>query len=67
LIRAQLAFVRRLVALVGDAVPLIGDQLSPHLLCFTNHEYVLATVEVGATPIRFAPGVGLSTIDHNQP
>ena len=73
-IRAALTFVGRLVALVGDAVsfvgdavPLICDELSPHLLGFTNRERVLATVEVGTMPIRFAPGTGLSAIDHNQP
>ena len=73
-IGAPLALVRRLIArvgdavsFVGDAVPFVGDELSPHLLGFTNPERVLATVEVGTMPIRFAPGTGLSAIDHNQP
>jgi hypothetical protein len=73
-IRAALTLVGRLVALVGDAVsfvgdavPLIGNQLSPRLLCFTNRECVLTPVEIGAAPIRFTPGTGLSAIDHNQP
>ncbi|SHW20353.1 hypothetical protein [Mycolicibacterium phocaicum] len=73
-IGAPLALVRRLIALVGDAVslvgdavPFIGDPIAPRLFCFTNCERALSAVEVGATPIRFAPGTGLSAIDHNQP
>ena len=66
-VRAQLSFVGRTIAVVGDAVPFIGDPIAPRLFCFTNCERALSAVEVGATPIRFAPGTGLSAIDHNQP
>ena len=63
----SLTLVGDAVSLVGDAVPFIGDPIAPRLFCFTNCERALSAVEVGATPIRFAPGTGLSAIDHNQP
>ena len=39
----------------------------PRGMLYRDAHYFTATVEVDVTPIRFAPGAGLSTIDHNQP